>query len=73
MKQVEFSNWLLVDERTGERRRSSWKMTREEAIARDAQATLCAGTSELRLLPESEAERAEALLRPHVPPEPARS
>lgn len=63
MKTVEYANWMLLSEVTGKRRASRWKMTREDALARDTGATPCPGTLELRQIPETEAEHAQSLYR----------
>lgn len=67
MKEVEFANWMLLDVPTGKRRRSRWKMTREDALARDPGATVCALTQEVRLIPETPEEIADRLLRTYQP------
>ena len=72
VKRVEFAQYMLLVEHTGKRRRSRWKMTREEALARDSGAVVCPGSEEVRQLPETPEEIADCMFamsrRPPGPP-----
>lgn len=60
MREVTFADWMIVDPRTGKQRRSRWKMTAAEAIALDPAATPAPGSEEVRMLPETDEEKAAA-------------
>ncbi|NJN35842.1 MAG: hypothetical protein HC794_00825 [Nitrospiraceae bacterium] len=55
MKSTEFWLWTVIDECTGKRVRSSWRMTEEQAKDYPG-AERVPGSSEVRLLPETVAE-----------------
>ena len=57
MKTVTFARYWLMQEHLGKRRKSRWAMTEAEALERDPGAVKVQGTEEVRLLPESQAER----------------
>lgn len=61
MKAVEFWIWWIVDETSGQRRRTSWRMTEAEALEAYPGAQKVEGTCEVRNLPETQAERRAAL------------
>ena len=56
MKSTEFFLWLITDERTGKRRRTRHRMTREYALAEYPGAEPDPSTREIRDLPESPEE-----------------
>ena len=53
MKLVEFYRWWITDPETGARRRTSWRMTREDALKRDPGAEPDLDSLEVRSCPES--------------------
>ena len=53
MKPTEFWIWWITDEITGKRRRTSYRMTRTDALERFPGAEPVAGSMEIRDLPES--------------------
>jgi hypothetical protein len=55
MKPTEFWRWWITDEH-GYRRKTSWRMSRDEAVKHDPNAEPVAGSLEMRNLPESRAE-----------------
>jgi hypothetical protein len=63
MKRVEVCEWMLLNEATGKRKRSRWKMTKDDALARDPGATPCPGSQEVRDIAETEDEKYAALYR----------
>lgn len=53
-KPTEFHRWFILSEtQPGRRIKSTWHMTREQAMERDPTATPIPGTMEVRDLPES--------------------
>jgi hypothetical protein len=56
MRQVEFFRWVVTDPETGARRRTSYRMDREEAEQRFPGAVPDEATREVRDLPDSPAE-----------------
>ena len=53
MKQVEYFRWLVTDPETGAIRRTTYRMTREQAEQRFPGATPIEGTLEVRGVPDS--------------------
>ena len=63
MKAVEYFNWIITDSLTGRRRKTRWKMPRDEAIALDPGAEPDTWSREVRYLAETDEERSEVLRR----------
>ena len=56
MRQAEYWEWWLPDERTGKLRRSGYRMTEATAHATHPDAKRIEGSRELRTVPETDAE-----------------
>ena len=57
VKPTEFSLWWITDARTGKRRKTTYRMTRVDAIERFPDAQRVYGELEIRNLPEGPDER----------------
>jgi hypothetical protein len=55
MRKETFANYWLTNEH-GKRRRSTWKMTEDEAKKRDPSAEVVSGTEEVRNIPDCKEE-----------------
>lgn len=53
MKQAEYLQWWVWDPIKGARRKTRYRMTREQALAEDTGATPVDGSLEVRWVPES--------------------
>lgn len=61
-----------MQEHLGKRRKSRWLMTEAEALERDLGAIKVPGSEEVRLLPETQAERDAVRFDPYGPSSPGR-
>jgi hypothetical protein len=59
-KPTEFWLWWITDERTGKRRKTTYRMTRAEAFERFPDAGPVEGSMEIRNLPETIDEQQNA-------------
>jgi hypothetical protein len=57
MRATDFHFWWITDERTGKRRKTTWRMTADNALARYPNAEPVEGSEEVRYLPETEEDR----------------
>ena len=70
VKKVTYARYWLMQEHLGKRRKSRWLMTEAEALERDLGAIKVPGSEEVRLLPETQAERDAVRFDPYGPSSP---